>query len=147
MRVSQGALGVPEASSLELTARAVPCTSQQQRAHTAEWSPAVDLALSPCNHLVSSSSCWLALPRPSIPPVPSPTDSSSTPTSSTVTSSISVPMVSFATDRRFLKHYCCMNTKMSPGEFLIYTSIGICTGTCTENLVLLKATVECSLVS
>ena len=56
-----------------------------------QWSP-VDLALSPCKHLLSFSSAWAAQP-PNTHHAQKPTGSSFTPTSSTATSSTSAPTV------------------------------------------------------
>ena len=56
-----------------------------------QWSP-VDLALSPCKHLLSFSSAWAAQP-PNTHRAQKPTGSSFTPTSSTATSSTSAPTV------------------------------------------------------
>ena len=66
-----------------------------------QWSP-VDLALSPCKHLLSFSSAWAA-PAPSTHHAQKPTDSSFTPTSSTATSSTSAPTVS---SRTFISKGC-----------------------------------------
>ena len=81
-----GAQGVPEALTHSHCAAAPPpeCSAVQ-------WSP-VDLALSPCKHLLSFSSASAA-PAPSTHRAQKPTGSSFTPTSSTATSSTSAPTV------------------------------------------------------
>merc|ERR1711971_1222776 len=78
----------------------------------------VDLALWPCNHLLSfCSAAWQPVPRPNTLHARNPTASSCTPTSSTATSSTSAPTAPCT--RRFVRTGWCL------------TVTGPCTSTVT----------------